>query len=174
MSAGVPLGIKPLAKPTLTPLHLSSILAPLPIHATPHPPSFLVCCTHCPRRTNHSDQQTARLLSRDGSIFSCFQGLSSGGTACASAAPASVLELVVGVHGIGRRRQCQAAPAGQAAAGVAAVDAQDHRAVDVGRRREEALQERRRRQLGRTAWAYTASTLESRAQLMKKKGTCLL
>ncbi|KAM3213516.1 hypothetical protein ACQJBY_066103 [Aegilops geniculata] len=57
----------------------------------------------------------------------------------ATAAP--VLELTT--VGVGRRRRERAVPAGPAAAGVAAVDAQVG-AADAGRRRQEALQERRR------------------------------
>ncbi|XP_037464074.1 uncharacterized protein LOC119336163 [Triticum dicoccoides] len=67
--------------------------------------------------------------------------MSSDEAATSAVAAAPVLEFVV--VGVGRRRCEWAVPAGPAAAGVAAVDAQDG-AADAGRRREEALQERRR------------------------------
>lgn len=82
----------------------------------------------------------------------------SSGDAATFAAAASVLEFAV--VGGGRRRREWAVPAGPETPGVAAVDAQV-RAADVGRRREEALQERRR-DLG--APEDTALLLESHPQ----------
>ena len=160
----MPLGIKPSAKPTLTPPPRSLLLSS-PIHTTPHPPSFLhtVPEEHT-SLTGHL--QTRRPSTRDESslfFFVFFQpGLSSsGGSACTSTAAASVLELAVVVVG----RECRAAPAGgSAAAGVAAIDAR-RQAVDVGRRRAEALRDQRGRELG--APEDTASKVESHPQPIK-------
>ncbi|KAF7110650.1 hypothetical protein CFC21_110732 [Triticum aestivum] len=65
--------------------------------------------------------------------------MSSGDAATFAAAAAPVSYFVV----VGAGRRERAVPAGPAAAGVAAVDAQVG-AADAGRRRQEALQERRR------------------------------
>ena len=82
-------------------------------------------------------------------------------TTSAVAAAASVPELIV--VGAGRRRRDWTVPAGPAAAGDAAVDAQVG-AADAGGRREEALQERRR---DPGAPEDTALRLESHPQQIK-------